>query len=197
MTRIGDGYAMYWFNPIEIHSKQFRYLYTWKRGSATKAMLRVYSAICQYPICHADAIRCDLTWLERHIPTPVWSMVGLWLCCGRKHMVLVGNDNDKNAGFVGGIGVGEVFQRSSDMSPTKVAGGNGGTEQWWGGHHWRLRWSHPLIVLWKERDWARTMTITPNELTCVMDESCSMEIKHGNTTGLSIGHGNNICPYIL
>jgi len=26
--------------------------------------------------------------------------VGLWLCCGRKHMVLVGNDNDKNAGFL-------------------------------------------------------------------------------------------------
>jgi len=30
----------------------------------------------------------------------VWSMVGLWLCCGRKHMVLVGNDNDKNAGLL-------------------------------------------------------------------------------------------------
>jgi len=35
----------------------------------------------------------------------VWSMVGLWLCCGRKHMVLVGNDNDKNAGCSGGSGV--------------------------------------------------------------------------------------------
>jgi len=57
-------------------------------------------------------------------------MVGLWLCCGRKHMVLVGNDNDKNAGCVGGVGVGEVFRRSSDISPTRVAGGNGGTEQW-------------------------------------------------------------------
>ena len=38
-------------------------------------------------------------------------------------MVLVSNDNDKNAGFVGGIGVGEVFRRSSDISPMKVAGG--------------------------------------------------------------------------
>jgi len=56
--------------------------------------------------------------------------VGLWLCCGRKHMVLVGNDNDKNAGFFVGSGVEEVFRRSSDISPTKVAGGNGGTEQW-------------------------------------------------------------------
>jgi len=45
-------------------------------------------------------------------------------------MVLVGNDNDKNAGFVGGIGVEEVFQRSSNISPTRVASGNGGTEQW-------------------------------------------------------------------
>jgi len=45
-------------------------------------------------------------------------------------MVLVGNDNDKNAGFVSGIGVGEVFRRSSNISPMKVAGGNGGTEQW-------------------------------------------------------------------
>ena len=60
----------------------------------------------------------------------VWSMVGLWLCCGRKHMVLVGNDNDKNAGCFCGSGVEGVFRRSSDISPTKVAGGNGGTEQW-------------------------------------------------------------------
>jgi len=45
-------------------------------------------------------------------------------------MVLVGNDNDKNAGFVGGIGVEEVFRWSSNISPTRVAGGNGGTEQW-------------------------------------------------------------------
>ena len=45
-------------------------------------------------------------------------------------MVLVGNDNDKNAGFVGGIRVGEVFRRSSDISPVRVASGNGGTEQW-------------------------------------------------------------------
>ena len=45
-------------------------------------------------------------------------------------MVLVGNDNDKNAGCFGGSGVEGVFQRSSDISPTKVAGGNGGTEQW-------------------------------------------------------------------
>jgi len=58
----------------------------------------------------------------------VWSMVGLWLCCGRKHMVLVGND--KNAGCFGGSGVEEVFRWSSDISPTKVAGSNGGTEQW-------------------------------------------------------------------
>ena len=91
----------------------------------------------------------------------VWSMVGLWLCCGRKHMVLVGNDNDKNAGFFVGSGVEEVFRRSSDISPTKVAGGNGGTEQWWGGHHRRLHWSHPLIVLQKEHDRARTMTSAP------------------------------------
>ena len=60
----------------------------------------------------------------------VWSMVGLWLCCGRKHMVLVGNDNDKNAGCVGGSGVEEVFRWSSNISPMKVAGDNGGTEQW-------------------------------------------------------------------
>jgi len=60
----------------------------------------------------------------------VWSMVGLWLCCSRKHMVLVGNDNDKNAGCVGGNRVEEVFQQSSDISPSRVAGGNGGTEQW-------------------------------------------------------------------
>jgi len=45
-------------------------------------------------------------------------------------MVLVGKDNDKNAGLVGGIGVGAVFRRSSDISPMRVAGGNGGTEQW-------------------------------------------------------------------
>jgi len=45
-------------------------------------------------------------------------------------MVLVGNDNDRNAGFVGGIRVKEVFRQSSDISPMKVAGGNGGTEQW-------------------------------------------------------------------
>jgi len=60
----------------------------------------------------------------------VWSMVGFWLCCGRKRMVLVGNDNDKNAGCVGGSGVEEVFQRSSNISSMKVAGDNGGTEQW-------------------------------------------------------------------
>jgi len=48
----------------------------------------------------------------------VWSMVGLWLCCGRKHMVLVGNDNDKNAGCVGGSGVEDEFRRSSNISPT-------------------------------------------------------------------------------
>jgi len=60
----------------------------------------------------------------------VWSMVGLWLCCGRKHMVLVGNDNDKNAGCFGGSRVEGVFRQSSDISPRKVAGGNGGTEQW-------------------------------------------------------------------
>jgi len=47
-----------------------------------------------------------------------------------KNAGLVGNDSDKNAGLVGGIGVGEVFRRSSDISPTRVAGGNGGTEQW-------------------------------------------------------------------
>jgi len=45
-------------------------------------------------------------------------------------MVLVGNDNDKNAGFVGGIRVGEVFRQSSDISLVRVASGNGGTEQW-------------------------------------------------------------------
>jgi len=94
----------------------------------------------------------------------VWSMVGLWLCCGRKHMVLVGNDNDKNAGWFGGNGVEGIFRRSSDISPTKVAGGNGGTEQWRGGHHRRLHQSHPLIVLRKERDQARTMTQLQNNL---------------------------------
>ena len=45
-------------------------------------------------------------------------------------MVLVGNDNDKNAGCFGGSGVEGVFQQSSDISPTKVASGNGGAEQW-------------------------------------------------------------------
>ena len=43
-------------------------------------------------------------------------------------MVLVGNDNDRNAGFFGGIRVEEVSRRSSNISPTRVAGGNGGTE---------------------------------------------------------------------
>ena len=57
----------------------------------------------------------------------MWSMVGLWWCCGEKHMVLVGNDNDKNAGCVGGSRVKEVFRRSSDISPMKVASDNGGT----------------------------------------------------------------------
>jgi len=80
-------------------------------------------------------------------------------------MVLVGNENDKNAGCVGGIGVGKVFRQSSDISPTKVAGGNGGTEQWWGGHHQRLRQSHPLIVLvtehgpWQPADPTHTCTV--------------------------------------
>ena len=45
-------------------------------------------------------------------------------------MVLVGDDNNRNAGFVGGSRVEEVFRWSSNISPTKVAGGNGGTEQW-------------------------------------------------------------------
>jgi len=45
-------------------------------------------------------------------------------------MVLVGNDNDKNAGCFGGSGVEEIFRWSSDISPMRVAGGNGGTEQW-------------------------------------------------------------------
>jgi len=67
-------------------------------------------------------------------------------------MVLVDDDNDKNAGFVGGIGVEEVFRWSSDISPTRVASGNGGTEHWWVGHHRRLRRSCPMIVLRKERD---------------------------------------------
>ena len=39
-------------------------------------------------------------------------------------MVLVGNDNDKNAGCFGGSGVEEVFRQSSDISPMKVASGN-------------------------------------------------------------------------
>ena len=39
--------------------------------------------------------------------------MGLWLCCGRKHMVLVGNDNDKNGGCFGGSGVEEY----SDGAP--------------------------------------------------------------------------------
>jgi len=51
------------------------------------------------------------------------------VCEGIK-IVTVGNDNDKNAGCFGGNGVEEVFRRSSDISLTKVAGGNGGTEQW-------------------------------------------------------------------
>jgi len=67
-------------------------------------------------------------------------------------VMLVGNDNDRNEGFVGGIRVEEVFRRSSDISLRKVAGGNGGAEQWWVGHHRRLCQSRPLIVLWKERD---------------------------------------------
>jgi len=52
----------------------------------------------------------------------------------------------------------EVFRRRSNISPTRVAGGKGGTEQWWGSHHWRLCQSHPLIVLRKECDRAWTMT---------------------------------------
>jgi len=32
--------------------------------------------------------------------------------------------------IVGGIGVEEEFQWRSDIIPTKVAGGKGGTEQW-------------------------------------------------------------------
>jgi len=52
----------------------------------------------------------------------------------------------------------EVFWRRFNISPTRVASGKGGTEQWWGGHHQRLCQSCPLIVLWKERDWAWTMT---------------------------------------
>ena len=30
MNMIGDGYAMYWFKLIEIHSTRFWYLYTWE-----------------------------------------------------------------------------------------------------------------------------------------------------------------------
>ena len=37
MNKIGGGYAMYWFKPIEIHSKRLRYLYTRKRGYATRS----------------------------------------------------------------------------------------------------------------------------------------------------------------
>ena len=82
-------------------------------------------------------------------------------------MVLVGNGNDRNSGFVGGSRVEEVFRQSSDISPTRAAGGNGGTEQWWVGHHRRLRWSRPMIVLQKEHDQARTMTI-PNKHSCLL-----------------------------
>ena len=60
--------------------------------------------------------------------------------------------------IVGGIGVEDDFQWRSNISLMRVAGGKGGTEQWWGGHHWRLHWSHPMIVLWKECDQAWTMT---------------------------------------
>jgi len=41
-------------------------------------------------------------------------------------VVLVGNGNDRNAGFFGGSGVEEVFRRSSDISLMRVASGNGG-----------------------------------------------------------------------
>jgi len=51
---------------------------------------------------------------------------------------------------------------SLDISLMGLAGGKSGTEQWWGGHHQRLHWSHPMIVLWKERDRAWTMTSSNN-----------------------------------
>jgi len=44
-------------------------------------------------------------------------------------MVLVGNGNDRNAGLLV-VSEEEVFRQSSDISPTRVASGNGGTEQW-------------------------------------------------------------------
>jgi len=65
MVKSGNGYTMYWFKPIEIHSKRFRYLYTRIRGYAMrlcyKAILWVLSAIGQYSICHNDAMLCDMT----------------------------------------------------------------------------------------------------------------------------------------
>jgi len=47
-------------------------------------------------------------------------------------MVLVGNGNDKNADcwWYDGIGVGKEFRQRSNISPMRVAGGKGGTEQW-------------------------------------------------------------------
>jgi len=77
--------------------------------------------------------------------------------------------------IVGGIGVEDEIRWRSNISPMRMAGGKCGTEQWWGGHHRRLCQSHPLVVLWKECDQARTMTVllhlmflpivTPSHLT--------------------------------
>ena len=72
-------------------------------------------------------------------------------------MVLVGNGNDRNDDS-GGSRVEYEFQRRSDTSPTgwlvvRVIQNNGQ-----GGHHQRLHWSHPMIVLWKKCDRAWTMT---------------------------------------
>ena len=62
-------------------------------------------------------------------------MCGAWWCCGCAAVEstwcwLVMTKNDKNASCFGGSRVEGVFRRSSDISPMKVAGGNGGTEQW-------------------------------------------------------------------
>ena len=64
---------------------------------------------------------------------------GTWNVCGARqsftrlpiHIIVITNQHHVlSTAALGGSGVEEVFRQSSDISPMKVAGGNGGTEQW-------------------------------------------------------------------
>ena len=63
MNKIGGGYAMYWFKPIEIHSKWLWYLYTRDCGYATKAMLYAMSSICYWSISNLPWW-CNIVWKD-------------------------------------------------------------------------------------------------------------------------------------